>query len=207
MKHLITIALFASLASLSIAHAGKPGNNGGGNGGCGVGQTTNGCGGGGAGIGVGKATAIAAQAQGQVQAQQQHQNAQAISGGNTVTSTTTVQAQERNPVSTAYAPALAAHNCLGSTSGGAQGAAFGFSIGSTKLDQDCNARADADALSRMGKPRAALARLCQREDIAKAIEASGEQCPTKPAQPVSAVKTADYTGSDPIVRARLGLGE
>lgn len=156
---------------------------------------------------IAAAVAVAVQKQFQAQAQLQHQNAQAISGGNMVTSTTTVQAQERDPVSTAYAPALAAHNCLGSTSGGAQGAAFGFSIGSTKLDQDCNARADADALSRMGKPRAALARLCQREDIAKAIEASGEQCPTKPAQPVSAVKTADYTGSDPIVRARLGLGE
>lgn len=140
----------------------------------------------------------------QKQIQLQTQNAQAISGGNM--QAVTVEAQERGPVSTAYAPALAAHNCLGSTSGGAQGAAFGFSIGSTKLDQDCNARADADALSRMGKPRAALARLCQREDIAKAIEASGEQCPA-PAKPVSAVKTADYTGSDPIVKARLGLGE
>lgn len=154
---------------------------------------------------IAAAVALAVQKQIQAQAQLQHQNAQAISGGNM--QAVNVAAQERDPVSTAYAPALAAHNCLGSASGGAQGAAFGFSIGSTKLDQDCNARADADALSRMGKPRAALARLCQREDIAKAIEASGEQCPTKPAQPVSAVKTADYTGDDPIVRARLGLAE
>lgn len=197
MKNLLTLALFAAISTSALATGKKP-----------VPTPTPAAGS--SAVSAAQATAIAAavalavQQQTQVQGQQAlGGNAHSTSGGNT--STTTVQAQERDPVSTAYAPALAAHNCLGSTSGGAQGAAFGFSIGSTKLDQDCNARADADALSRMGKPRAALARLCQREDIAKAIEASGEQCPTKPAQPVSAVKTADYTGSDPIVRARLGM--
>lgn len=193
-RNLITLALFAAISTSALATKPKP-----------VPTPTPAAGS--SAVSAAQASAIAAAVALAVQQQTQHQNAQAISGGNMLTSTTTVQAQERDPVSTAYAPALAAHNCLGSTSGGAQGAAFGFSIGSTKLDQDCNARADADALSRMGKPRAALARLCQREDIAKAIEASGEQCPTKPAQPVSAVKTADYTGSDPIVKARLGLGE
>lgn len=194
MKNILTLALFAAISTSALATGKKP-----------VPPPTPAAGS--SAVSAAQASAIAAAVALAVQQQTQHQNAQAISGGNMLTSTTTVQAQERDPVSTAYAPALAAHNCLGSTSGGAQGAAFGFSIGSTKLDQDCNARADADALSRMGKPRAALARLCQREDIAKAIEASGEQCPTKPAQPVSPVKTADYTGSDPIVKARLGLGE
>ena len=201
MKNILTLALFAAISTSALATKPKP-----------VPTPTPAAGS--SAVSAAQASAIAAavalavQQQTQVQGQQQQAlggNAHSTSGGNTLASSVNVAAQERDPVSTAYAPALAAHNCLGSTSGGAQGAAFGFSIGSTKLDPDCNARADADALSRMGKPRAALARLCQREDIARAIEASGEQCPTKPAQPVSAVKTADYTGSDPIVRSRLGL--
>lgn len=181
MKNIFTLALFAAISTSALATKPTPA----------------------AGDSSAESFAAAVALAFQKQMQLQMQQLTARTGDIAVS----IPAQERNPASTAYAPALAAHNCLGSTSGGAQGAAFGFSIGSTKLDQDCNARADADALSRMGKPRAALARLCQREDIAKAIEASGEQCPTKPAQPVSAVKTADYTGSDPIVRARLGLGE
>lgn len=197
MKNLITLAVFAAISTSALATGKKP-----------VPTPTPAAGS--SAVSAAQASAIAAAVALAVQTQTQQAfggNAHSTSGGNTVTSTTTVQAQERDPVSTAYAPALAAHNCLGSASGGAQGAAFGFSFGSTKLDPGCDARADAATLVSMGLQRAAIARLCQREDIAKAIEASGEQCPTKPAQPVSAVKTADYTGSDPIVKARLGLGE
>lgn len=47
MKKIVVVcAGFALALAAGMAHATKPGNNGGGNGGCGVGQTTNGCGGG-----------------------------------------------------------------------------------------------------------------------------------------------------------------
>lgn len=61
-----TLIAVAVLATMNVAYATQPGNNGGGNGGCGVGQQTNGCGGqggtggaggdggkGGTGVGVG----------------------------------------------------------------------------------------------------------------------------------------------------------
>lgn len=156
---------------------------------------------------IAAAVALAVQKQFQAQAQLQHQNAQAISGGNM--QAVNVAAQERDPVATAYSGALTASNgtCLGSASGGVQGAAFGVSLGSTKKDEGCDARYDAATLMSMGQPRAALARLCQREEIAKAIEASGQRCPAPATSTSAPVKTADYAGSDPIVRARLGLGE
>jgi hypothetical protein len=137
----------------------------------------------------------------------QHQAA--ISGGNTVTSTTTIVESQR-PVASAIAAPLAASNgtCMGSTSAGAQGVTIGLSVGTTWTDSSCDARYDAQALSSLGQPVAALARLCQKAEIAAAVEASGQKCPSKPAP---AMKTAEvqpvqgYTGNDPIVRARLGL--
>lgn len=205
--------LIAALAVLafSTAHATKPGNNGGGNGGCGQGQTTNGCGtapvaggAGGTGIGVGiagaaassSATAIAAQAQGQMQGQSQ--NAQAISGGNS--QSVNVAAQERDPVATAYAPSLTATNgtCLGSASGGIQGAAVGFAFGSTRVDAGCDARYDAAALRAAGHARAADARLCQKPEIAEAMAAAGTPCTD-----ARKTKVSGYSGTDPIVLARM----
>lgn len=154
------------------------------------------------------------------------------SGGNTMTGgahtstqansvtvngdTVTYQAQERNPVNTAYAAPLTATNgtCMGSTSGGAQGAAFGISFGGTWTDTNCDIRYDAEALRAAGLPQAARARLCQKAEIAKAMEAAGTPCPGAKvaAAPAAAERSAwvpagtvqaQYT--DPIIRARLGL--
>lgn len=133
------------------------------------------------------------------------------SGGNTMvggtqTSTTstattvnvggdTYQAQARNPVSSAWAAPLAASNgtCLGSASGGAQTVGFGFSFGSTKLDEGCNARYDSLHLQALGLRDAAIARICQVEANAKAIEASGGKCPTKQAPAASLSYNELYT--------------
>lgn len=88
-------------------------------------------------------------------------------------------AQERNPAATAYAAPLTATNgtCMGSSSAGAQGAALGVSFGTTWTDSSCDIRYDAEALRAAGLPIAARARLCQKPEIEKAMEAAGTPCP------------------------------
>lgn len=123
------------------------------------------------------------------------------------------QAQERNPVSTAYAAPLAASNgtCMGSSSIGGQGASLGLSFGTTWTDSGCDARYDATALVQAGQPKAAIARLCLKAEIAQAMKDAGTPCPGSAGQ----TKKADGEGfsapqvaqnyQDPIIRARLGL--
>lgn len=122
-------------------------------------------------------------------------------------------AQERAPVATAYAAPLTASNgtCMGSSSAGGQGAAFGLSFGSTWTDNNCDIRYDAEALRAAGLPGAAQARLCQKAEIAKAMEAAGTPCPgtkrvsTAPASPTVAESGEKVQYQDPIIRKRLGL--
>jgi len=107
------------------------------------------------------------------------------SGGNVITvegdkgDNYIAPAQERNPVNTAYAAPVVATNgtCMGSSSGGGQGAAIGISFATTWTDNSCDIRYDAEALRAAGLQRAAQARLCQKADIAKAMEAAGTPCP------------------------------
>lgn len=145
------------------------------------------------------------------------------SGGNTITvavegakgDTYIAPAQERAPVATAYAAPLTASNgtCMGSTSGGGQTGAIGFTFGSTWTDASCDIRYDAEALRAAGLPLAAQARLCQKADIAKAMEAAGTPCPGTGAKRAAAVlngapvtaEAAPVPYQDPIIRARLGL--
>ncbi len=129
-------------------------------------------------------------------------------------------AAPRREVATAYAAPLAASNgtCMGSTSAGAQGAAFGVSFGSTWTDDSCDIRYDAEALRAAGMPVAARARLCQKPEIAKAMEDAGTPCPgSRAASPImmpiapeqpSTVRprsTVQPQHTDPIIRKRLGL--
>lgn len=189
------------------------------------------------------AAAIAAQQQGQAQGQTQSSRNTATggratatggnggqatatggaSGGNTLTvavegakgDVNTYAAQERNPVATAYAAPLTASNgtCMGSSSAGAQGAAVGLSFGTTWTDTSCDIRYDAEALRAAGLPLAAQARLCQKADIAKAMEAAGTPCPGTGAKRAAAILNGtpvaqDVTPvpyQDPIIRTRLGL--
>lgn len=143
-----------------------------------------------------------AQGQGQFQGQGQgqHQNSQAISGGNS--QSVNVAATEA-AASTAYAPGLAAANgtCMGSTSVGGAGVTVGLSFGTTWTDTSCDIRYDASALAAAGQGRAAIARLCQKAEIAQAMEAAGTPCPVKPTK--GAAPTAGYTGNDPFVLRRL----
>ena len=112
-------------------------------------------------------------------------NTQSNAGNNSSNSVTvngdtvTYKAQDRDPVSTAYAAPLTASNgtCMGSTSGGIQGIGLGISVGSTWSDSSCDMRYDAEARRAAALPKAAQARLCQKKEIAAAMEAAGTPCP------------------------------
>lgn len=116
------------------------------------------------------------------------------SGGNTLTGgtqsatqanavtvngdTVTYQAQQRDPVASAWAAPLTSANgtCMGSTSAGAQGVTIGVSFGTTWTDSGCDARYDAIALQQIGERAAARARLCLKPEIAEAFKRSGHPC-------------------------------
>ena len=93
----------------------------------------------------------------------------------------------------------------------------GISIGSTWSDTSCDLRYDAEALRQAGQPLAAIARLCQKPEIASAMSVAGTPCPGQtPSKiayvaPISSGSTdassTGYAGTDPIVRRRLGLPE
>ena len=50
------------------------------------------------------------------------------------------------PVATAVAPALVAHECIGSISGAGQGASIGFAFGGTREHEKCNRRSNATVM-------------------------------------------------------------
>ena len=98
---------------------------------------------------------------------------QAISGQATITSNSTVPADQTvKNVPGVVAPGLAAaglETCLGSVSGGGAFVGTGFSFGTTIPDPGCAARLDARTLWSMGLKKAAVARLCLNGDIYRAM--------------------------------------
>lgn len=89
------------------------------------------------------------------------------------------EAQERNPASTAIAPALTSSNdtCMGSTSVGASAVSFGFSFGSSWTDNNCLMLKNSRELWNMGFKGAAMARMCMDDLNKEALEATGVSCP------------------------------
>lgn len=157
-------------------------------------------------------TNLQGQAQGQQQGQGQAQgqianggsaSSTSSSGGNILTGgtqsanqanavtvngdTVTYQAQQRDPVASAWAAPLTSANgtCMGSTSAGAQGVTIGVSFGTTWTDSGCDARYDAIALQQIGERAAARARLCLKPEIAEAFKRSGRPCEGEPAKAAS----------------------
>lgn len=149
-------------------------------------------------------------------------NSNANSGNNSAQAVT-VQGDHyeaaRIPVATAYAAPLVAGTgtCMGSTTVGGQGMTIGISVGSTWEDHGCTMRSNAATLYSLGQQKAAVALLCQDKSIAQAMKAAGTTCPGSESKAAPAVAmapehkatpaeaAAGYTGTDPIVRARLGL--
>jgi hypothetical protein len=93
----------------------------------------------------------------------------------------TYEAQARNPVATAVAPALTSSNdtCMGSTSVGGSTVAFGFSVGSSWTDANCVMLKNAREMWNMGFRGAALARLCMDDLNKEALETTGIHCPAR----------------------------
>src|SRR6185503_5268130 len=83
------------------------------------------------------------------------------------------------PVATAYAaPTIATEDtCMGSSSLGAQGMAFGLSVGTTWRDQNCQRLKNSRELAAMGYERAAVALLCVDGDVRDAMDTAGTPCP------------------------------
>lgn len=152
----------------------------------------------------------------QIQLSAQHQMASASSsasgghasaqGGDASNSLSLrMDAQLRDPVSTATAPALAVANgtCMGSTSAGVQSVALGVSIGGTWVDKGCDTRYDAMLLAQMGLARVATQRLCQKPEIERAMKDAGMPCQAPVETRGEPYSPPRHT--DPIVRQRLGL--
>ncbi len=92
----------------------------------------------------------------------------------------TVTAEGSNDAAAGAAPVFlgsADDTCMGSSSAGGQGAAFGFSLGSTWTDENCKMLKNARELKSQGHHTAAKARLCMDNDNALAFELAGEPCP------------------------------
>ena len=98
---------------------------------------------------------------------------QAVSGQATITSNSTVPADQTvKNVPSVVAPGLAAaglETCLGSISGGGAVLGTGLSFGTTIPDPGCAARLDARTLWSMGLKKAAVARLCLNPEIYRAM--------------------------------------
>ena len=99
-------------------------------------------------------------------------NTSTNSNSTTINSTSNVDYSKFVP--NAYAPPLATGHCMGSASAGGSGAGFGFSLGKTYIDENCNARYDAILLHEFGLGQEAILRLCQQPKMAEAL---GKYCP------------------------------
>lgn len=85
----------------------------------------------------------------------------------------------RVPVATAFAASLTAsqETCMGSRSFGLQAVSFGLSVATTWPDRQCRRIRNARALEDMGYRSAAIALLCQDEEVFEAMQRAGTPCP------------------------------
>lgn len=85
----------------------------------------------------------------------------------------------RPPASTAFAPAIIASEdtCMGSRSFGLQLAGFGVSFATTWQDRQCRRIKNARQLDALGYRRAAVALLCQDDEVFNAMQRAGTPCP------------------------------
>lgn len=163
-------------------------------------NTANGGTGVGVGIGVGNAKIergavdidnknlnLQGQKQKQQQQQQQQQKASARSSSeswsnsnSSVDDSGNASINWQNPRNTAsaYSPAMVASSetCVQSQSAGAQGPAFGISLGFSHSNEGCEMRRNAGMLFALGQKAAAVELLCLDQDIREAMKAAGSPC-------------------------------
>lgn len=90
----------------------------------------------------------------------------------------------------AIAPGLTAagvHSCAGSAVAAGAGTGFGLSLGMTYEMKECNRRAYAASLMGLGQNRAALALLCNNDEVMVALNQTGVRCPQQEIPQVAAV--------------------
>lgn len=175
-------------------------------------------------------TNLQGQAQGQAQGQNQSikssNNASSASGGNTfgtgavgqsvavdARNQSVYQAQERNPVNSAYSAGLTSSNgtCMGSSSIGLTGPGFSATGGTTWKDSDCSKRYTAEALRASGLNSVAMGVLCQIGDVkaaapkmcndtAKQLGSVSEETPAVAAT-ASPAPVGSKTTTDPYIAA------
>jgi hypothetical protein len=122
-------------------------------------------------------------------------------------------------------PALTTSNdtCMGSTSGSLNIAGLGIGGGTSWVDENCKMLKNSRELWNMGMKAASMALMCNDPANREALELTGYVCPqtarAKAATAtdnatlresmtlavVPATRSTGYSGTDPIVRARLGL--
>ena len=133
---------------------------------------------------------------------------QAISGQATITSNSTVPADQTvKNVPSVVAPGLAAaglETCLGSVSGGGAVLGTGLSFGTTIPDPGCAARLDARTLWSMGLKKAAVARLCLNPEIYRAMP---EVCRQYLPQPAPVLSRYAQATEDPSTVGNIWLVE
>jgi len=103
--------------------------------------------------------------------------------------------------------------CMGSVSVGGSGPGFSIGVGTTYTDDNCKMLKNSRELWNMGMKAASLALMCTNQANKEALELTGFVCPQteKANKDAAAVKKAEaeapvtvgYTGSDPIVQARM----
>lgn len=92
----------------------------------------------------------------------------------------------------AIAPGLTAagvHSCAGSSSVAGSGTGFGISFGTTYAMKGCERRANAASLMGLGQNAAALALLCNDDEVQAALNMTGIMCPQQKVQAVAANNT------------------
>lgn len=139
------------------------------------------------------------QFQGQLQSQETYVSSGAVSssyvsseavGEASADNSVAVDASDRSSTNVRYkeaansaiaGPLVTSNNtCMGSTTAGGQGLSFGFSLGSTWVDQDCVRRLDAAFLAKIGAGGAAKELMCQKQEIRAAYAAAGKPCQYNP---------------------------
>lgn len=111
------------------------------------------------------------QKQGQFQGQDQSQGIEGSANNS-------VSIDYRRNTASAYAGAanISMDSCATGVGAGGQAPAFGFSLNFARDDGACNRRKNAVLLNQFGFGDAAVQLLCQDEDIAKAMAATGKPC-------------------------------
>ena len=120
-----------------------------------------------------KNTNLQGQKQKQQQQQGQFQGQSIDDSGNA-----SINWQNQRETASAYSPALvaASETCVQSQSAGAQGPAFGISLGFSHTNEGCEMRRNAGMLFALGNKAAAVELLCTDDDVRAALLAANTPC-------------------------------